>query len=438
MNNRQMPYSVEAEQSILGAMLLDGYTIPKVGEILSSDDFYLPQHRTLYKLIQDINNRGMSANLVTLSARADLEALGGVAYITRLMDMLPSTLNIDQYADIVKSDSTKRRLIKDLGRTVEECYQKDTDIFSIIIKAEKDIYELALSKGGRDIYKASDIAVKTFDMIESACLNNGMVNGVPTGFTDIDRKLAGMQKSDLIFIAARPSIGKTAFVLNIAGNAAIRNGITTALFSLEMSKEQLMQRILCAEALVNSQKARLGELLDEDWNRLARSMGPIMGAPLYMDDTPGIKVSEIRSKCRKLKTERDLGLVIVDYINLVRADKKYESRQLEVGEISRSFKIMAKELDVPIVLLAQLNRGPDMRAEHRPVLSDLRETGSIEQDADVIMFLYRDEYYNPDTTKRNIAEAIIAKQRNGETGTVELVWLNNYTKFMDKERYVSK
>lgn len=435
------PNSLEAEQSVLGAMLLDKEAISTSTEMISGEDFYREAHKEIFEAIVDIYDKGEPVDLITLTEklkmRNTLEAVGGITYITNLMDAVPTTHNVKYYAKIIEDKSLLRRLIKTSNEIVSKSYEGGDEVGDIIDSAEKGIFGISLNRSTQGYVHVKDILNTNFDKIEELYLNQGKLTGVPTGFTDLDGKLSGLQKSDLILVAARPSMGKSSFMMNIVQHAAVREKATTAIFSLEMSKEQLTQRLLCAEALIDAHRLRIGDINEDEWVKLARAMGPLSEAPIYIDDTPSISITEMRAKCRRLKLEHGLGLIVIDYLQLMQGKSSSESRQQEISEISRSLKALAREINVPVVALSQLSRAPEMRADHRPILSDLRESGAIEQDADVVMFLYRDEYYHPDSEKKNIGEVIIAKQRNGPTGTVELVWLGQFTKFVNKEKYLS-
>jgi len=441
MIQRIPPNNIEAEQSVLGAMLLDKEAISTATEFISGDDFYREAHKEIFEAIVDIYNRGEPVDLITLTeklkTRNTLEAVGGITFLTNLMDAVPTTHNVKYYAKIVEDKSLLRKLIKSSNEIIQKSYQAGEDIGEIIDEAEKGIFNISLNRSTQGFVHLKNILNANFDRIEQLYLNKGKITGVPTGFHDLDNKLSGLQKSDLILIAARPSMGKSSFMMNIVQHAAVREKITTAIFSLEMSKEQLTQRLLCSEALIDAHRLRIGDINEDEWVKLARAMGPLSEAPIYIDDTPSISITEMRAKCRRLKLEHDLGLIVIDYLQLMQGKGNAESRQQEISEISRSLKALAREINVPVVALSQLSRAPEMRADHKPVLSDLRESGAIEQDADVVMFLYRDEYYHPDTEKKNIGEVNIAKQRNGPTGTVELIWLGQFTKFVNKEKHIT-
>jgi replicative DNA helicase len=432
------PNSLEAEQSVLGAMLLDKEAVTTATEFVSGEDFYREAHKELFEAIVELFDKGQPVDLITLpeklKVRNTLDAVGGITYITNLMSIVPSTHNVGYYAKIIEEKALLRKLIKASNEIMGKSYEASEEVSDVIDMAEKSIFDISLNRSTQGFVHIKKILNSNFDKIEELYLNKGKITGVSTGFNDLDEMLSGLQKADLVLVAARPSMGKTSFILNMVQQAGIRDKVATAIFSLEMSKEQLTQRILCAEALIDSQRLRTGDITEDEWIKLARAMGPLSEAPIFVDDTPAISITEMRAKCRKLKIEHNLGLILIDYLQLMTGNGKYDSRQQEISEISRSLKGLAKELGVPVVACAQLSRAPEMRADHHPIMSDLRESGAIEQDADVIMFLYRDEYYHPDTEKKNIGEVIISKQRNGPTGTVELVWLGQFTKFANKEK----
>jgi len=433
------PHNIEAEQSVLGSMLLDREVIPTTLEILKSEDFYREDHKEIFESILDLFDRGEPIDLITVSeqlkSRGTLENVGGLEYLSNISAAVPTTANARYYARIVEEKSILRKLIKASSDIVNMGYEAAEEVSYVLDRAEKSIFDILQKRNVSGFSVVKDVLVETFNRLEELYNNKGHVTGIPTGFADLDYKTSGLQNSDLVLIAARPAMGKTSFVLNIAQYAAVHGGIPVAVFSLEMSKEQLVNRLLCSEAMVDSHKMRTGKLDDDDWQKIARALGPLSEAPIYIDDTSGISVMEIRAKCRRLKLEKNLGLVIIDYLQLMQGRGKNESRQQEISEISRSLKILAKEINVPVLTLSQLSRAPESRTDHRPILSDLRESGAIEQDADIVMFLYRDDYYNPDTEKKNISEVIIAKHRNGSTGTIELAWLGQYTKFANLEKY---
>lgn len=435
---RIMPHSMEAEQSVIGAMLIDRDCIATVTEVIKSDDFYRENHKEIFEAMMDLFDRNEPVDLVTvaeqLKLRGSMEAIGGLEYLTELATLVPTTANVKYYAKLVEEKAILRRLIRESTEIANMGYEASDEVSHIMDQAEKKIFDILQKRNSQGFSPIKDVLIESFDKLEELYKNKGKITGIPTGFNDLDIKTAGLHPSDLILIAARPAMGKTSFALNIAQHAAVHANVPVAVFSLEMSKDQLVNRMLWSESLVDSQRIRTGELQDDDWPKLARAIGPLSEAPIYIDDTPGVSVVEMRAKCRRLKLEKNLGLVVIDYLQLMQGRGKTESRQQEISEISRSLKILAKEINVPVITLSQLSRAPESRTDHRPILSDLRESGAIEQDADIVMFLYRDDYYNPDTDKKNIAECIIAKHRNGSTGTVELVWLGQYTKFANLER----
>lgn len=363
---------------------------------------------------------------------------GGLEYIANLSDKVPTTANVDKYIKIVEEKSVLRNLIKTSNELIDLGYDQSYEVDEIIEKAEKSIFNLIKNRNRLGFTQIKEVLIETVSQIEKLYNQKDAITGIPTGFIDLDNKTAGLHGSELILVAARPAMGKTAFALNIATNAAIRANVPVAIFSLEMSKEQLATRMLASETMIDSNKLRTGKMEEEDLMKLSESVGPLSESEIYIDDTPGISVTEIRARCRKLKLEKNIGLIVIDYLQLISGtgNKKNGNREQEIAEISRSLKILAKELDVPVIALSQLSRSPDQRKDdHRPMLSDLRESGSIEQDADIVMFLYRDDYYNPDSEKKNITEVIVAKQRSGSTGTVELLWLGSYTKFANIDHY---
>ncbi len=434
------PQSLEAEQSVLGSMLIDKEVIPIVMEILRSDDFYRPDHKEIYDVIIELFDRAQPIDLITVSERlrlhGKLELVGGLEYLTNMATAVPTTANVKHYAKLVEEKALLRKLIKTSSDIVDLGFAAGEEVSYILDKAEQGIFDILQKRSSQGFVPIKDVLVDTFNKLEELYNNKGHVTGIPTGFNDLDFKTSGLHNSDLILIAARPAMGKTAFALNVAQYAAVHGRVPVAIFSLEMSKEQLVNRMLCSEAMVDSSKMRTGNLEDNDWQKVARALAPLSEAPIFIDDTPGISITEIRAKCRRLKLEHNIGLVVIDYLQLMQGSRsKSENRQQEISEISRSLKILAKEINIPVITLSQLSRASETRTDHRPILSDLRESGAIEQDADIVMFLYRDDYYNPETEKKNIAEVILAKHRNGSTGTVELVWLGQYTKFANLEKF---
>ena len=420
------PNSPEAEKSVIGSMLMDRDAIIEVADVLVKEDFYQNTNGILYEAMVELYREGKPVDLITLQNKLKEkqvpESIQSLDYIRELVEAVPTSANAKQYAGIVREKSILRKLIKVTEKITADCYLGKDEFSTILEETEKDVFHLLQNASGReDFVPIRDVVLNTLDQIEEASKNKGKITGIPTGFTDLDYKLTGLHPSQLLIVAARPAMGKTAFVLNIAQHVAFRQNVPVAIFSLEMSKEQLVTRLMSMEAMIDSQLIRTGELEDQDWEKLMESAAVIGHSPLIIDDTPGLTIAEIRSKCRRYKQAQGVGLVIIDYLQLMAGNGKSESRQQEISEISRSLKALAREIDAPIIALSQLNRAVDSRTDHKPVLSDLRESGSIEQDADVIMFIYRDDYYNPDTDKKNIAEVILAKHRGGSTGTVELL-----------------
>ena len=436
---RILPHSIDAEKAVIGSMIMDADAVVAASEMITGDDFYQRQYGILFDAMVELYNEGKPVDVLTLQERLKMkdvpEEFSSIEFISELVSSVPTSANVRHYAQTVSDDATLRRLIRVNEEIANTCYQHRESLDEIMNTTEKRIFDVLQKKSTDEYVPIKDVVLSVIDKIEAAARHKGTVTGLATGFYDLDYKTSGLQPSDLILIAARPSMGKTAFVLTLAQYMCVRNHVPTAIFSLEMSKDQLVNRILSMESKVDSQSMRTGTLQPADWEKLIESAGVISTAPLIIDDTPGISITELRSKCRKYKLENDLGLVIIDYLQLMTGgSRKQESRQQEISEISRSLKALAREINAPVIALSQLSRACETRPDHRPMLSDLRESGAIEQDADVVMFLYRDDYYNKDTDKKNISEVIIAKQRNGPIGTVELVWLPNYTKFANKEK----
>ena len=436
---RVMPNSLEAEQSVIGSMIMDREAIIAASEILLKEDFYHQQYGVLFEAMVELFNEGQPADLVTLQNRLKEKdvppEVSSLEYVRDLVAAVPTSANVKYYAQIVKEKAVLRKLIKVTENIENECYLGKESLEVILEDTEKKVFELLQNRGGGDYVPIKQVVINTLEKIELASKTKGNVTGIATGFVDLDYKMAGLQPSDLLLVAARPSMGKTAFVLNIAQYVAFHSNLTAAIFSLEMSKEQLVNRMFSLESRVDAQVLRSGNLADSDWEKLIEAAGVIGASNLIIDDTPGISISELRSKCRKYKLEHDLKLVIIDYLQLMSGSgRSTDSRQQEISDISRSLKALARELNVPVIALSQLSRAVEQRPDHRPMLSDLRESGAIEQDADVVMFIYRDDYYNKDSENKNIAEIILAKQRNGPIGTVNLVWLPQYTKFANLER----
>lgn len=435
---RVMPNNVEAEQSVIGAMLMDRDAITIASEILTVDDFYQKQYGILFEAMVELYTENVPVDLITLQNRLKEKdvppEISSLEFVRDMITKVPTSVNVGTYAKIVSEKAALRRLIRVNEEIASACYAGKDSVEEIMEDTEKKIFQVLQRKTNDEFVPIKDVVLNALDKIEAASRMKGSVTGMPTGFIDLDYKTSGFQPSDLILIAARPSMGKTAFVLNIAEYMAFRSNETVAIFSLEMSKEQLVNRLFALESRVDSQILRTGNLSDNDWSSLIEAAGVIGRSNLIIDDTPGISVSELRSKCRKYKLEHNLGIIMIDYLQLMQGSRKSESRQQEISDISRSLKEIARELQVPVVALSQLSRAVEQRPDHRPMLSDLRESGAIEQDADVVMFLYRDDYYNHDTEKKDVAEVIIAKQRNGPIGTINLVWMPEYTKFANMAR----
>ncbi len=435
---RVMPHSVEAEQSVIGSMIMDREAIVVASEMISGEDFYNKQYGILFETMVELNDKGMPVDLVTLQDRLKEKdvppEVSSLEFVRDLVTAVPTSANIKYYANIVAEKSTLRKLIRLNEEIANTCYSGKEELESILSDTEQRVFKLVQRRNTEDFTPIRQVVMNAMDRIEAASKTKGSVTGIPTGFLDLDYRTAGLQPSDLILIAARPAMGKTAFVLNIAQHVAFRQNKTVAIFSLEMSKEQLVNRMFSLESNVDAQHLRTGQLNDEEWEKLIESAGIIGRSNLFIDDTPGITVAELRTKCRKLSMEKNLSMVIIDYLQLMSGSGRSESRQQEISEISRSLKGLARELNVPVLALSQLSRAVEQRPDKRPMMSDLRESGAIEQDADIVMFIYRDDYYNHDSEKKDIAEIIIAKQRSGPIGTVELVWLPHYTKFANPEK----
>lgn len=435
VEGRMPPYDEQAESSVLGAMLLDKSAITTAVEIIHAEDFYYDSHKAIFEGILSLYNKNEPADMITLSdflkKNGQLEAVGGYTYLGRLTSGAGAVSNTEAYANIIKEKSTLRALIRAGSEIVEDSYRDDDEVGAIIEKAEKSIFDITQDNQRNGLMNMGEVMVTTFDVMQQRSENKGGLTGLTTGFIDLDRKTSGMQKADLVLLAARPSMGKTALMVNISTNAALKANATVAMFSLEMSRNQLSQRILSSLSHVDLMKIISGDLTTEEWTKVIETMTYMNEMGIYIDDTAGITPLEVKAKCRRLKAEKGLDLVVIDYLQLMEVGGRAESRQQEISAISRQLKGIAKELDVPVIALSQLSRAPEMRADHRPILSDLRESGAIEQDADIVMFLYRDEYYNPDTDKQGLGELIIAKHRNGPTGTVELLFKGEYTKFVN-------
>lgn len=434
---RILPHSEEAEQSVIGSMIIDREAIVVASEIVNPEDFYNRSYGTLFETMIELNDEGSPVDLVTLQNRLKEKDVPpevcSLEFVRDLITSVPTSANIKYYANIVAEKATLRKLIRLNEEIANTCYAGKESLEFILEDTEKRVFQLVQKRNTGDFVPIRQVVMNAMEKIETAAKNNGSVTGIPTGFRDLDYRTAGMQPSDLVLIAARPSMGKTAFVLNIAQHVAFKQNKSVAIFSLEMSKEQLVNRMFSLESSVDAQKLRVGQLNDQEWERLIESAGVIGRSNLIIDDTPGISISELRSKCRKFKLEHNLSMIIIDYLQLMSGSGRSDSRQQEISDISRSLKSVARELSVPVLALSQLSRAVEQRPDHRPMLSDLRESGAIEQDADVVMFIYRDDYYNHDTDKKGVSEIIIAKQRNGPIGTIELAWLPEYTKFANLE-----
>jgi replicative DNA helicase len=435
---RVPPHNIEAEQAVLGALLLAPESFAIVAEILNPEDFYGENHRELYRVLQNLVEEGQPIDLVTvteeLQKKGLLEKVGGASYLASLVGSVPTAANVEYYAQIVAEKSLLRSLITTCTQLAAQGYEEGVEGRDLLDEAERMLLRLSTRRQSRGYRVLKELLVETLEKIEHLYLNKGEVTGIPTGFHDLDRLTSGLQPSDLILIAARPSMGKTSLGLNIAQNVAMKAKIPVGIFSLEMSSEQVVQRLLCAEALVEQQKLRTGYLSEEDWPRLVQAASRLAEAPIFIDDTSSISLLELRSKARRLKIEHNVGLLVIDYLQLMHVGRRVENRVQEISEISRFLKSLARELDIPIIALSQLSRSVEQRADKKPMLSELRESGSLEQDSDVVIFIYRDEYYNPDSDKKGIAEIIVAKQRNGPVGTVELAFLKEFTKFVNLEK----
>ncbi len=436
--NMTIPYSAEAESSVLGAVLFDPEQIVNVAETLSDENcFYIEANRAVYSAMLSLFRMGRPIDVVTLKEQLErdgkLDAIGGLSYIVSLADSVPTSANIKYYISIVSDKFYLRRLIHACERITKNCVEEKSELPVIMDNAEQEIFDIMQKRSENGLVRVGEIIPGAMNTIQELSKQKKKVTGISTGLRDLDALLSGLHNSDMVLIAARPAMGKSSLALNIGQYASVHKGVPTAYFTLEMSKEQIVTRMLCTEALIDSNKIKVGDLDQYDWEKLFKATNLMMDSPFYIDDTASISINEIRAKCKRLKLKEGLGLVIIDYLQLMEG-RRSESRQQEVSDISRALKIMAKELDVPVVALSQLSRAPDQRTDHRPNLSDLRESGSIEQDADVVMFIYRDEVYNEETEEKNIAECIVRKHRNGETGTVKMCWLGQFTKFCDLEK----
>lgn len=441
MIDRVPPQNIEAEQAVLGAMMIEREAISKVSEILRPEDFYREAHRLIFNAMMELFNKNEAVDLVTvvevLRRDEKLEGAGGIAYVSALANSVPTAANVMYHARIVEEKALLRQLITTATQVAGMGYEANEEVAVIMDKAEKMILEVSNRKAGQEFASIKNIIFDVFDKVSELYSSKGGITGLPTGFKDLDKLTSGLQPSDLILIAARPSMGKTAFVLNIAQHIAIKEKKAVAFFSLEMSKEQLVQRMLCAEAPIDAQRLRIGELENNDWDKLVRAADRLAAAPIFIDDTAGISVMEMRSKARRLKIEHDLQLIIIDYLQLMQGStggSRSENRQQEISEISRSLKALARELKVPVIALSQLSRSVESRQVKKPMLSDLRESGSLEQDADIVAFIYREDYYEPETERKNITDIIVAKHRNGPVDSVQLFFHKQFTKFSDLSR----
>ena len=439
MEGKVPPHDIEAEQAVLGSMLTDKDAVVSSIEVLRPNSFYREDNKAIFQAMYDLYAKNEPIDIVTVKSElvslGNFDRIGGIEYLASLPDKVPTSANVDKYIKIVDEKAALRELINTSNELISLGYDESENVDHIVDMAQKKVYDLSERKSQRGYSPLKEVLVESLAEIEKLYNQKGNVTGIPTGFDDLDRKTAGLHNSDLVIVAARPAMGKSAFAINIAANAAIKAKVPTVIFSLEMSKEQVGNRILCSESMVESEKIRTGRIEDNDWMKLVQTLGELSEAPIYIDDTPGITAMEIRAKCRKLKMEKDIGLVVIDYLQLVTGSGgRNSSREQEIAEISRSLKILAKELDVPVIALSQLSRATEKRDDKRPMMSDLRESGSIEQDADIIMFLYRDDYYNAESPEQNVTEIIIGKQRNGSVGTIKLAWLPNYTKFANLAR----
>ncbi|WP_100374723.1 replicative DNA helicase [Bacillus sp. FJAT-45037] len=437
--DRTPPQNIEAEQAVLGAIFLADGALVTASEKLLPEDFYRAAHQRVYEVMLDLAEKGEPVDLVTVTSelqdRKWLEEIGGMNYLSDLANAVPTAANVEYYSRIVEEKSVLRRLIRVATNIAADGYTSEDEVDAILDDAEKTILDIAQRKNTSAFISIKDVLVETYDQIELLQNQKGDITGIPTGFMELDKMTAGFQRNDLIIVAARPSVGKTAFALNIAQNVATKTSENVAIFSLEMGASQLVQRMLCAEGNIDAQRMRTGALTSEDWQKLTMAMGSLAKAGIYIDDTPGIKVNDIRAKCRRLKQEQGLGMIMIDYLQLIQGNgRSGENRQQEVSEISRTLKAIARELEVPVIALSQLSRGVESRQDKRPMMSDIRESGSIEQDADIVAFLYRDDYYDKESENQNIIEIIIAKQRNGPVGTVELAFVKEFNKFVNLDR----
>ncbi len=428
------PHNSEAEQTVLASALLDHIAVEKIVNLLNNDDFYYEANKEIYDSIKQVHIQNIPVDVLTVSEelkkRGKIDYIGGFEYLAGLTENIITSKNVEAYCNIIREKSTLRKLISVSNEIIEKGFKESDDVQKVIELAESRIFAISQNRSINSFAEIKDVLMEVFNQLEERAMNKGSLTGITTGYDDLDRMTSGLQKSDLILLAARPSMGKTALALNIAMNA-VKTGASVALFSLEMSKEQYVQRIISTESMVESTKLRTGNLDDDDWSRLISVMSTISSYKIFIDDTASVTLFEVMSKCRRLKIEKGLDLIIIDYLQLMTdGGKGGDNRQQEISNISRGLKAMARELNCPVVALSQLSRAPELRNDHRPIMSDLRESGAIEQDADVVMMLYRDEYYNKEESeKKGITDVIITKQRNGPVGTVELAWIGQYTKF---------
>ena len=434
---RDLPYSQDAELAVIGSALTNPHSVAESAEIVKPTDFYFPQNREIYSAILELFNENLAIDFITVSNKLSqndrLDAVGGITYLRNAATNVPTTRHVTYYSTIIKDKSTLRSLIQRANAISDLAYSEADKVERVVDQAEQLIFDVASSRESSDILPISEIFPGTYNMIAESSMNKGGITGLATGFDELNRRTGGFRGGELILIAGRPGMGKSSFAVNIAEHVSIFDKKTVAIFNLEMPKEQIVNRIICSQAMVNSQKVRNGEISGEDWEKIGSVVDRVATAPMYIDDTASITVSEIRAKCRRLKQTKDLSLIVIDYLQLMQSSGRSDNRQQEIAEISRSLKILAKELNIPVIALSQLSRASESRSDKRPMLSDLRESGAIEQDADMVMFLYRDDYYNKDSEDKNLAECIIAKHRSGETGTFKLGWKGEYTKFSNVE-----
>jgi replicative DNA helicase len=434
---RELPYSQDAEMAVIGSALTNAHSVAESAEIVKPSDFYFPQNREIFEAILELFNENMAIDFITVSNRLSqkdkLDAVGGITYLRNAAANVPTTRHVTYYSNIIKDKSTLRSLIQRAGAISDMAYGEADKVERVVDRAEQLIFDVSSSRDGGDILPISEIFLGTYQELVENSLNDGGITGLSTGFDELNRRTGGFHGGELILIAGRPGMGKSSFAVNIAEHVSIYDKKTVAIFNLEMPKEQIVNRIICSQARVNSSKMRTGDITGEDWEKIGAIVDRVATAPMYIDDTASITVSEIRAKCRRLKQTKDLQLIVIDYLQLMESGGRVDNRQQEIAEISRSLKILAKELNIPVIALSQLSRASESRSDKRPMLSDLRESGAIEQDADMVMFLYRDDYYNKDTEEKNIAEFIVAKNRSGETGMFKLGWKGECTKFSNLE-----